>query len=527
MKRAVFIFIILCLLLPGCISPAEFTADPSSQSRSSSETEVCFPDYVYDPEEAMYYSHNYAAVREDGYYLVINNVLHFYDIQSDMLFPLCTKESCLHMDNTCDAYCFQERNRNTENYKNGLAANAYNYWITYHGDQLYTIGVHPDKGRVLFQYSRDFAEQREIVWLEDFEKAPDVLYVDQSLFLHGQYAYYATWLYQEDKVQQMDYETVCTVHRVNLEGKAEPEELFSFDSFGLGGFRTLEFEDELYFIYEQEVYRILSDEERKDSSDPIQLAGWAGKVFRYDEEKNQVEQIWSYDGDEPVSLFEAEGTIPRNMHSTPYLFGGGDYLVNTEGDYVYLAGYSETGEDYNLLPTSIAAVNLKTREGKVLYETPYIYIQSLVSDGEYYYFIEQAERCIYLTAINRDGNLIRRYEIPLDEEFIKDEEERGEHLKERLARAETEEDRERLRQALEELKIDPGNLRLLITDGRYISLAGFGGHPVHKNLSSRVPDNSLTRTVDDGVGVINADDFLSGKDVGIRQIYERMIDYGG
>ena len=63
-------------------------------------------------------------------------------------------------------------------------------------------------------------------------------------------------------------------------------------------------------------------------------------------------------------------------------------------------------------------------------------------------------------------------------------------------------------------------LRLLATDGRYIILGGFSGSSVYKNLSSGAPNNTLG-SPDDGIGVIDAEDFISGKDMEIRQIYER------
>ena len=498
-KPLIIIFTVCCFLLSGCVSPAEFSTDPASQAESSSENAARFPDYVYDPESAEYYSGTYAAVREDGYYLLINSILHFYDIQSDTLFPLCTKASCLHKDKTCDAYCYQERDNDSEYYKNGWAANAYNYWIVYYRDHLYTIGYHPGKGYALFQYSRDFTQQKEMVWLEDFEKAPSVRYIYHSLFFHDQYFYYVTYLYQEDKVQEIEYETVFTVWRVDLEGEEEAEELFTFNGANSAsqGIRTCGIGDEVYFIIEQESQYFVPEEERKTGDSPIQVSGGSGKVFRYDEKKNYAELVWSYSGDQMVSLFEAEGAIPRNMYSGDYyLNAAGDYLVNEEGDYVYLAGYPEVYEG-NLTPTSISMVNLKTGEGKVLYETPYQRIEQLISDGRYYYFIEIAKGYTYLTAIDRAGNLIRRYEMPLDETFIEGMETR------KLPRGEW----------------TSGWLRLLVTDGRYITLGGYGGS-IYKNLSSRVTNMSL-KLVDEGIGVIDADDFLNGKKVEIRQIYER------
>ena len=74
--------LIFCISLPGCVSPAEFTEDPALQSESPSAAEVRFPDYVYDPENVRYSCGSSAAVKENGYYLVINYSLYFYDVQA-------------------------------------------------------------------------------------------------------------------------------------------------------------------------------------------------------------------------------------------------------------------------------------------------------------------------------------------------------------------------------------------------------------------------------------------------------------
>ena len=63
-------------------------------------------------------------------------------------------------------------------------------------------------------------------------------------------------------------------------------------------------------------------------------------------------------------------------------------------------------------------------------------------------------------------------------------------------------------------------LGLTITDRRYLVLIGEGSF---KNLSSSMDgyNDFKYNSVIDGVGVLNTEDFLSGKDIEIRQIYER------
>ncbi|MBQ6036837.1 MAG: hypothetical protein IJL43_05935 [Lachnospiraceae bacterium] len=64
------------------------------------------------------------------------------------------------------------------------------------------------------------------------------------------------------------------------------------------------------------------------------------------------------------------------------------------------------------------------------------------------------------------------------------------------------------------------NLSFLAADGRYIVLEGFAWN-CYQGLSSHARGGPLTGRVDEGIGVINTEDFLSGKSIEIRQIYER------
>ena len=64
------------------------------------------------------------------------------------------------------------------------------------------------------------------------------------------------------------------------------------------------------------------------------------------------------------------------------------------------------------------------------------------------------------------------------------------------------------------------SLSFLVADGRYLVLEGFTWNSF-QGLTSHANGGPLTGRVDEGIGVINIEDFLDGKDVEIRQIYER------
>jgi len=50
-----------------------------------------FPDYVYNQEkEQGVYGQSDMAIAENGYYYIIDNVLYFYNINSDVNMPLCS-----------------------------------------------------------------------------------------------------------------------------------------------------------------------------------------------------------------------------------------------------------------------------------------------------------------------------------------------------------------------------------------------------------------------------------------------------
>ena len=498
---------VMILFTTGCVNPADFTLSPSSQGESSIEAAVQFPDYVFDQETALNSYGAHASVQEKGYYLTANNVLYFYDVQSDTLFPLCTKESCRHKDDTCDAYVYVRQswgyNGEGEDFMDDWAEEAIDYKIYYYRNHLYMIACNPSKGDALIQYSPEFTEQKMIGWLTDFKAEPRIvlqrLLELGTILFHQGYAYYITCLYDDEKAWgNMDCQTVYTAWRVRLEENAEAEELFSFDGeyyAGSQSFRIGSLQDDVYFMieYPKTYYFDLSEEELENGENPWQIEGSYRRIYRYNE-KDGVELIWSYDGAEIVSPFEAEGALPKNVYSK-------DYLINQEGDYIYFSGESDWGDS-----ASISAVNLQTREGRILYETPYDCIKQLRSDGSNYYFIEFGEGPTFLTAIDKEGNLLRRYEIPYTEDFIK------------LMENNKVPEGEWARQAGDKV-------RLLVTDGRYIVLGGYYDNYYQGLSSTRDDYDFFNSNVDEGIGMINTEDFLNGKDIEIRQVYDRKNQY--
>ena len=214
------IIFILAAFLAGCVSPAEFTKDSGSQEEIPTETAVRFPDYIYDQETAQDSYGTHAAVQEKGYYLIANHVLYFHDVRSDLLFPLCTKESCRHKDETCNAYIGQQISRIDDGKGNIVveygAEEAAGDMIWYYRDHLYMVAYDPDAGYALMQYGPEFTEQKIITWLSDFEAEPrnmlNIFWTDLGTILfHDGYAYYLTYeLDVEKRKATPEYETVYT-----------------------------------------------------------------------------------------------------------------------------------------------------------------------------------------------------------------------------------------------------------------------------------------------------------------------------
>ena len=463
------------LILSGCVASSDFTEGTAEITESTQEQHF-FPDYVYDQEKAQSLADTYYAVSEEGYYYIANSILYFYDISDGNAFPLCTKASCMHTDQKCNAYIYDYTDERPDWVTNSLYEKIY-----YYNAHLYMISQKWDGNSFLYQYDKDFTNQKEIGQIAWGTETPRVLFQDiRSSVIHNGFLYYLTFEMAEDWLHSELRDVPYTLRRIRLEEKSEPEELYTFEfpiDYNLStasyvGFRILTSGDDVYCIG-----AIQSRE--FETKDRVQQ-----RVIRYRESEG-AELLWTYAGDEKVNLFGCAGEGPFWAYFS---------ALNMKGELTFL---TEAGNEA-MSPKSLTTVNLLTKESRLLYRTPYDSISRFFTDGNNYYFTEYEPGHRYLTAIDQEGNLIRRYEFEYTDSYMESMEKQG------IPREQW-----------------GGAAGVLLLDSRYIAVGcgEYGG--VYKGLTHKGEyDYSESAEIrdTDAIGLILTEDFLDGKDVEIQQI---------
>ena len=472
--------LLMLILIPSCVTPSHFIDGSSDVVESSSNEQQLFPDYVYDQEQVQTLTSvtgKGLAISEEGYYFIEKKILHYYDISEGAAFPLCTKTSCMHTDKNCDAYIYDYSDEKPDWVTNCLGDKVFFY-----NDHLYMMSQQWDASPVLFQYNKDFTERKEIGRMSDGSASPRVLTQDvSSSLVHNGWLYYLTLEMREDWFSSQDPKLLTvpyTLCRIKLEEKSEREELYTFEfpidydvlTATSQGIRLMNSGDDIYCIASIR-YRF------NTTTDPVQQ-----RVIRYNESEG-AELLWTYTGEERINLFGSEGEVPVHMlHSS----------MNESRDFSYMTfGPDEKKDMWNPF-TSIWSVNMESKESRKIYQTPYSQLFDFITDGNNYYFTEIAPGQCFLTAIDHEGKLIRRYEFEYSDSYIKTMEEKN------IPREQW-----------------TGGAGLMLIDGRYIMLGSAGYSAVLKGLTSdEIDENTLV------YGMIRLEDFLDGKDVEIQQIYE-------
>ena len=326
-----------------------------------------FEDYVFDAETAQLSYRDRCAVAEEGYYFIANHILYYYDIRTDAMFPLCTKESCAHRDKNCNAYVYW-----ADGEMGSWVSNCDYYdLVTYEGSLI--MFSRDDKWDLYAcRYQYDFAQRKQLGRLTRSTAEPRILAVGlPSTLVNKGWLYYVSFVYDTEKMQNQECDTLFTLCRVRLEEGAVPEELYTFDfpvDYDLQnaseyGVQVLPYQDDIYCVaaFGQRVYQTENQVQQR--------------IIRYNEETG-AELIWSYTGDERVNFFGSEGEGPLLIYPA---------VLNENGELMYM-----TGEDaeYHSSAVEVSKVNLISHESQVIYRTPYRWIEQLSTDGKNYYFLE-------------------------------------------------------------------------------------------------------------------------------------------
>ena len=441
-----------------------------------------FPDYEYNQELAQQiYGQSKMAIAPNGYYYIIDNVLYFYNIDSDINMPLCSKVNCRHNDNTCDAYV------STINTENGtFECNCMGEKIMYYNGSIYCIEVTKDRDYYLYQYDSTFSNRKQVTRLASIKDEQLMVSDAQACLISDGYMYYYA-SYLDSKYAENDYTASFYACRIKLDNNSSREVLGEFQFPGdyamkagqSNGF-SIYFTDNSIYFYAGGAARMYT------ANNSVQY-----HVSKYNPDKSQYTDLYVHSGNSGLNVF-GEGTGYVNSMSQ-----GGYVRTDSEGNF-YIMTSSKAKDNNNIIK-----VNFDKNTCEVIYTTQMEKLDYLQSDGEYLYFFESdsvKDKKSLLTVIDMSGNVKTQYEMEYDEEYMAEmQKHSGQNVNGNS------------------YKPDASDILVYGLDGRYIVLGsrttGF------KNLTtSDTVDYKKEPVV--GVGIINTKDYLSGSNVSIKQIYQ-------
>ena len=422
-------------------------------------------------------------IDEKGYYVIVNSIMYRYDVQSGLFAPLCSKITCSHKDKDCDAYAADRTNEE-------ISSICSDGCFFLYGDRMYMVENDGERN-LLCSYNTSFSDKKVLAVLSEYGRDGSILLTRGAYTVSEGYLYYYIFYpYSED------YETFITggeddmirdysCMRIPLKENAVAEVLgqyrYPLDYFiGLndGSVMCVIANEEAVYFMAGYPYRFYKKE------DVMQY-----RIARYDKKENTFDLLYSYSGDFTFDLFgENLGAFDFNMTNT-WLDGETIYKLHVD--------YNGRDSEY-ILKHYIVALNFVTGERKVIYAEPENYgISSVMYDGTYFYLTESSKKVgTFLKVVDKNGNVVRQYEFEMSDVY----------------KAMS----ERFKTMAGEYDLETGGVTLLGVDNRYIVLKSSNSNFKNLSTDSLVPSRGEITV---GIGLIDVEDFLSGKEVEIKQIY--------
>ncbi len=482
----IFASIIILLTLTGC---DQYKVDNDNVIENVHNP---FPDYKYNQEKAQSpYGQSLMAVSETGYYYIIDNILYFYNINSDINMPLCSKSNCKHKDNSCDAYV---NSINAE--LADFSCNCMEGKLFYYNNHLYCIEITADRDYYLYQYNTVFSDKKCMARLASIKEEQRMVTNAGACLISNGYLYFFTSTMDEQYAQK-GFIADFQCNRIKLEENAVIEQLGEFEFPGdyamkageSNGFAIYYSNENIYF-YAGGTVRWHSKENR------VQY-----RVAKFDVQSNSFDMIWTYTGDE---VHDVLGKDTGNVN----VFSGGEYVrMDSYGNF-YMLTASEN--DVNINVSMIVKVNFENNTSSVIYKTLKEQIYSLQSDDEMLYFFETTsgrDTTSWLTTIHMDGTIQSSLELQYDEEYLSYMEDYYKHFPDADA-----------------VKPSASHLIICGIDERFILLKCPEISNVFKGLtSSNIYKISESMDKIAGVGVINKSEYLKNEETSIKQIYQCVL----
>ena len=377
---------ILSAFMIGCTSSGDV----------SLETEAESVQYIYDSEMVQTSTDSRAAFSEKGYYYLVNGFLYFYDVNSDVSIPVCSKSDCLHDSVTCSAYALDKVDYDPYDLK-GVSVNCLGNSVWYDNGKLYMI-KRDEAGDYLMQYDSDYTNEIKVCTLADKGTvigAPNGSAQDMVLMYKG-YLYYYT-ITPVHASELVDNTATITCNRIKVAANSKREELGTFEmaidyavfsTYAVG--KVCAGDDCVYFV-NGGTTRWLS------KNDPVQY-----RICLYDCNRGSFKTV-----------------LNKNADNTLDVLGEGTGEVQTVRDDIVCAD-----DENNLyIVTDESKIVKITPEGKseVIYRNGNAQgINSLVWDGTHVYFYEKTSGAGAIVRIDKNGNKMGRYNITINTEFFEE-----------------------------------------------------------------------------------------------------------
>ena len=455
------IMLILLLAVTGCSGKYEINEN------SGQEEAVSFKDYNYDNNKAQLQCVASAAISENGYYLVINGMLYYYDIGMDICSPCCYDSSCSHSGEKCAAYLRDATYIYTDF---GKVEECYGDEVFYYDGKIYTVENNKHEEYYLNQYNPQFGDKTRVAVIAENKSEDITTYLrnSQAFKIRDGYLYYVSYSFNIENVKQTNL-VKYNCMRVKLAKDSEPEKLGEFEALPCGasfgkpdGFEILFDDDSVYYIQGCEVSVYI------DASEYT--------IAKYDPDSGDFEVIFEYSGDDGTGAFGSGIPAPNGIDDDCCMDGDSNlYFISQKGK-------------------QIIQYSVSNKTGKCLYSSEDT-IDSIIMDGEYFFITEHAvsEGTARIAVLNRAGDIIQSIDLEYDEDYVK---------------------------LLESRNKDMTNtnhiVSIMCADDRYIVLTTKDSGL--KELSG--VEGSMIGIPTVGTAVVKKSDILDGKITDIKQIYK-------
>lgn len=300
------LIVMIAFLLSGC---SNNYSDMQLENKIEEIVNNQFESYVYDQERAQILSYNsQMAISDKGYYYIANNILHFYNVESTINSPMCSRVDCEHKDSKCDAYVY------SSSASGEFSCNCLDGWVHYYEGYLYLIERSAESEFYLCRYNNNFNDREVITKLTSFEDEQAIVMNANISVVQNGYLYYYVSIVDKEYAQR-DYIATFLCKRVKLEKDAVPETLGEFEFPGDYAMKVGDSNGLGILVVGDNVYFVAGGTTRYyTTNNHVQY-----RVTRYNVVSGAFECIWSYEGNETEDILgEDTGTVTS--------FSGGDRM---------------------------------------------------------------------------------------------------------------------------------------------------------------------------------------------------------